>query len=83
MTAWRSGITVFITELINHGLGFEVLTAVDMKSSIFWDVTPYSTSKVIRRFGAACRLQLQGRRISYENNQREASSKETRFTLVI
>jgi hypothetical protein len=31
-------------------LGFEVLTAVDMKSSIFWDITMCSQLKVNRRF---------------------------------
>jgi hypothetical protein len=32
-------------------VGFEVLTAVVMKSSIFWDVSPCSPLKVNRRFG--------------------------------
>jgi hypothetical protein len=30
---------------------FEVLTAVVMKRTIFWDTTPYSPLKVNRRFG--------------------------------
>jgi hypothetical protein len=30
-----------------------------MKSSIFWDITPYSPSKVSRRFERTCRLHLQ------------------------
>jgi hypothetical protein len=36
---------------------FEVITAVVMKSTIFWDITPYSPLKVNRRFGGTCRLQ--------------------------
>jgi hypothetical protein len=32
-------------------VGFEMFTAVIMKSSIFWDITPYSPLKVNRRFG--------------------------------
>jgi hypothetical protein len=32
---------------------FEVLTAVVMKSSIFWDISPCSPLKIYRRFGGA------------------------------
>jgi hypothetical protein len=35
---------------------FEVLTAVVVKSSIFWDITPCSPLSVNRRFGGTCRL---------------------------
>jgi hypothetical protein len=42
---------------------FEALTAVVMKSPIFWDITPCSPLKVNRRFGGTCRLNFQGRRI--------------------
>jgi hypothetical protein len=45
-------------------VGFEVLTAVTMKPSIFWDITPCSQMKVNQRFGGACCLYLQGRLIS-------------------
>jgi hypothetical protein len=45
-------------------VGFEVLTAVVMKSTIFWDITPCSPLKVNRRFGGTHRLHLQSRRIS-------------------
>jgi hypothetical protein len=51
-------------------VGFRVLTAVVMKSSIFWDITPCSPLKVNRRFGGTCRLHLQDRRISRERNQK-------------
>jgi hypothetical protein len=46
-----------------HYVGFEVYTAVAMKSSIFWDTTPCSPLKVNRRFGGTCRVHVQGRRI--------------------
>jgi hypothetical protein len=40
----------------------------NMKSSIFWDITPCSPFKVSRRFGGTCRLHLQRRRISQARN---------------
>jgi hypothetical protein len=43
-------------------VGFEVFTAVVMKSIIFWDMTPCSLLSVNRRFGGTYRLHLQGRR---------------------
>jgi hypothetical protein len=42
-------------------VGFEVLTAVFMKSIIFWDITPCSLLKVIIRFGGTYHLHLQAR----------------------
>jgi hypothetical protein len=42
----------------------EALTAVVMKSIIFWDITPCSPVRVNWRFGGTYRLHLQGRRIS-------------------
>jgi hypothetical protein len=53
-------------------VGFEVLTAVVMKSTIFWDITPCISMKVNRRFGGTYRLHLQGRRISKARNQSES-----------
>jgi hypothetical protein len=50
-------------------VGFEVLTAVTMKNSIFWDITPHSPVKVDRRFGGTYCLRLQGRRVSEARNQ--------------
>jgi hypothetical protein len=41
----------------NNYLEFEVCTAVIMKSTIFWDITPCSPLKVNRRFGGVYRLQ--------------------------
>jgi hypothetical protein len=40
-------------------VGFEVLTAVLMKSTIFWDITPCSPLKDNRHFEGTCRLYLQ------------------------
>jgi hypothetical protein len=35
-----------------------------LKTSIFWDIIPYSPLELDRRLGGTCRLHLQGRRIS-------------------
>jgi hypothetical protein len=40
--------------------GFEVLTAVVMKSSILWDITPCSPLRVNRRFGGEMLLRNAG-----------------------
>jgi hypothetical protein len=40
---------------------FKVLTAVVMKSTIFWDISPCSPLEVKRRLGRTYRLHLQGR----------------------
>jgi hypothetical protein len=40
-------------------VGFEVLTAVVMKSTTFWDITPCNPLKVNPRFGRTYRLHLQ------------------------
>jgi hypothetical protein len=55
-------------------VGFEVLTAVVIKSSIFWDITSCSPLKVNRTFEGICRRNLQGQTISEVRNQREAGS---------
>jgi hypothetical protein len=39
-------------------VGFEVLTAMNMKSCSIWDIMPYSPLKVSRRFGGTCSLSL-------------------------
>jgi hypothetical protein len=54
-------------------VGFEVLTAVVMKSTIFWDMTPCSPVNFNRRFGGTNPHHLQGRRISRARNQKVAS----------
>jgi hypothetical protein len=39
---------------------FEVLTAVFMETSVFWDLTPFVFLYKYGRFGGACSLRLQG-----------------------
>jgi hypothetical protein len=63
--------------------GFEVLTGVVMKSSIFWDVTPCSPLKLKRRFGETCGLHLQGRRIGLARNQRKSKWQEKPAWLIL
>jgi hypothetical protein len=46
-------------------VGFEVSTAVVMKSIIFWDMTPCSPFSCNRRFGGTFRLHLQGLRADW------------------
>jgi hypothetical protein len=51
-------------------VGFEVLTAVVIKSTVFWDITPCGQLKVNRNFGRTYGLHLQSR-ISGVRYQRE------------
>lgn len=51
------------SETIGHVAGFQVLTTVVMRSSLFWGVTQRNPLKVALRFGGTYRLHLQGRRI--------------------
>jgi hypothetical protein len=55
----------------DSSVGFEVLTAVVMKSSVFLNTTPSSPLKVNKRFGGTHRLHLQDLRVS------QAGSKES------
>jgi hypothetical protein len=50
-------------------VGFEVFTAVVMKSIIFWDMTPCSLLSFNRLFGGTYHLHLQGRRNKFSKNQ--------------
>jgi hypothetical protein len=45
---------------------------VDIKSFIFWDITPCSPFKANWRFGGTFRLHLQSRTVSQARNQRES-----------
>jgi hypothetical protein len=47
---------------------FEVLIAVVMKSTTFWDITPCNPFKVYKSFGGTYHLHLQGRRINRTRN---------------
>jgi hypothetical protein len=58
-------------------VGFEVFTAVVMRSSIFWNTMPCSLLKANRRFGGTCNLHLQVPRKSRTRNQHDACSKQT------
>jgi hypothetical protein len=49
---------------LDFSVGFEAFTAVFIKSSVFWDITPCSQLEVNRRFGGTYRLHFQGWRIS-------------------
>jgi hypothetical protein len=50
---------------------FNVLTAVVMKSSVLWDITPCSPLKANWSFGVTRHLHLQDRRISQASDQPE------------
>jgi hypothetical protein len=52
-----------------HSLGFQVFTAVIVKSIIFWDMTACSSLSSNRRFGGIYRFHLQGRRNKFSKNQ--------------
>jgi hypothetical protein len=54
-----------------RSVGFEVLTAVVKKSTIFCDITPCRPFKVNRHFDGTYRLHLHRRRISRARNQLE------------
>jgi hypothetical protein len=50
--AWRA---------VFYNVRFEVIM-VDMKTAVFWDITPCDPFKIIWHFGGTCRLHLQGKR---------------------
>jgi hypothetical protein len=58
------GVSLLSTsyKIVSNIAGFEVLTAVALKNTIFWDIRPCSPLSVNRRFGGTYRLHLQGRR---------------------
>jgi hypothetical protein len=58
-------------------VGFEVLKAVVLKSSIFWDITPCSPLKANRRLGGTYRIHLHSRRIRQERGQHDEGSNKT------
>jgi hypothetical protein len=60
----RYAVIKYILQTSLLHVGFEVLTAVNMKSIIFWDITPCSPLGVNRRFGGTYRLVLQGKKVS-------------------
>jgi hypothetical protein len=60
-------------------VGFEVFTAVVLKSIFFCDMTPCSALSGTRRFGGTYRLHLQGRRIVQQSSE-QASGKRYHST---
>jgi hypothetical protein len=67
---------VFLKTVIGK-LGFEVLTAVVMKSYILWDIMTCNPLKVNWRFWGTYRVLLRGRSTSQARNQRDVSSKQS------
>jgi hypothetical protein len=65
---------LFSSRLCCYIAGFEALTVVVVKSSVFWDMRPYSPFSANGRFRGSYLLSLQGQRIIQARNQREASS---------
>jgi hypothetical protein len=76
------GRTIFITTKYFRGFPqimlSDVLTAVAVKNSIFWNITPSIQVKDNRRFGGTYRLRFQGRRVSETRRQHEADSKQSK-----
>jgi hypothetical protein len=56
--------TRFDISNVEYLVGFEVLTAVIIKSAIFWDITPCRRLKVNVHFEGKYRLHFLGRRIT-------------------
>jgi hypothetical protein len=56
-------------------VGFEVLIAANLHSTIFWVVTPYSPVEVQRRFG--------GRTIGIEECAKQVTSRQSWLTLAL
>jgi hypothetical protein len=48
-----------------------------MKSSVFFDTSPYSPVKANRRFGGPHRFHLQSQKVSHARNRHEAGRKQT------
>jgi hypothetical protein len=55
------------------GSGFKWRVRFLLKSSVYWDITPYIPMKVNRRFRGNQRFHLQGRRVS---NAKKTSNKQ-------
>lgn len=76
-SSWRTQDRRWCTicsQILNflRNVGLEVLAAVVMKQSVFWNVTPCISLQMKWCFGGACHLHLQGRKISQERNQCES-----------
>jgi hypothetical protein len=58
---------------------FEILTAVTMKSTVFWVVTSCSSIELDLR--GTCRLHLQGRRVNPARNYRKQTASYLNISL--
>jgi hypothetical protein len=71
-------LSTYQIRIFTLSAGFEVLTAVAMKRSIFRDIKPCRPLKANRRI---CHLHLQGQKISQARNQRKTGSNLCWFLL--
>jgi hypothetical protein len=55
-----------------HSHAYVKENRTEVKSSVFWDITPYIAVKVNRRFRGTFYLKFQARRINQTRNQRES-----------
>jgi hypothetical protein len=62
--------------LLNREIRKQCRTIVSLKSTILWDITPYSPLNVNRHFGGTYRLHLQDWKISRSRNHRESRWQE-------
>jgi hypothetical protein len=54
--------------MIENSVGFVVLTAVTINDTIFWNVMPYSSIDIHRRFAGKYYFHIQGARVSQAGN---------------
>jgi hypothetical protein len=64
-------------------VGFQVLTAMVIKISIFWDIMLCSMLKVKWCFRRKCSLHLQDQQASEAKNQHEADSKQSLISRLV
>jgi hypothetical protein len=72
--SWRWSFCIISIAKTSLLVQFEALTAVVMKSSVFWDIMLCSPLKINRCFGGTLCFHTQGRRISHARNQHEEGS---------
>jgi hypothetical protein len=79
-TGWSCLLLVYSTSQAKNMwsfVGFEVLTVVVMKSSVFWYITPCGPLKVNRHFGGTRHHHLKGQRKSSIRKQDEVGSRQS------
>jgi hypothetical protein len=59
--------------------GFEVLAAVSIESTVFWDVMLFNPIEGLRRFGGTYFLHLQGRKISHTKSTNESATSVSHY----